>query len=78
MIAGWAIMSLRLGIVAMIHNPWMAVANQALDGLGNALFAVIAAAWVTDRLGDPRKSGEAQVIVGSCLVLVPRQVLILG
>ncbi|MGO9599452.1 MAG: MFS transporter [Isosphaeraceae bacterium] len=69
LIAGWAIMSLRLGIVAMIHNPWMAVAIQALDGLGNGLFAVIAAAWVTDRLADPRKSGEAQVIVGSCLVL---------
>ena len=46
----------------------MAVANQALDGLGNGLFAVVAAAWVTDRLADPRRSGEAQVIVGSCLV----------
>ena len=46
----------------------MAVANQALDGLGNGLFAVLAAAWVTDRLADPRRSGEAQVIVGSCLV----------
>ena len=32
------------------------------------LFAVVAAAWVTDRLADPRRSGEAQVIVGSCLV----------
>ena len=46
----------------------MAVANQALDGLGNGLFAVLAAAWVTDRLADPRRAGEAQVIVGSCLV----------
>ena len=45
------------------------MANQALDGLGNGLFAVLAAAWVTDRLADPRRSGEAQVIVGSCLVL---------
>ncbi len=69
LIAGWAIMSVRLGLVALIHDPWMAVANQALDGLGNGLFAVIAAAWVTDRLADPRRSGEAQVIVGSCLVL---------
>ena len=33
------------------------------------MFAVLAAAWVTDRLADPRRSGEAQVIVGSCLVL---------
>jgi MFS family permease len=69
LIAGWAIMSLRLGLVALIHDPWMVVANQALDGLGNGLFAVIAAAWMTDRLADPRKTGEAQVIVGSCLVL---------
>ena len=45
------------------------MANQALDGLGNGLFAVLAAAWVTDRLADPRRAGEAQVIVGSCLVL---------
>ena len=69
LIAGWTIMSLRLGIVAMVHNPWIAVANQVADGLGNGLFAVIAAAWVTDRLADPRQSGHAQVIVGSCLVL---------
>lgn len=69
LIAGWAIMALRLGLVVLIHDPWIAVANQALDGLGNGLFAVIAAAWVTDRLADPRRAGEAQVIVGSCLVL---------
>jgi MFS family permease len=69
LIAGWAIMSVRLGLVALLHDPWLIVANQALDGLGNGLFAVIAAAWVTDRLADPRRSGEAQVIVGSCLVL---------
>lgn len=69
LVAGWAIMSVRLALVSVIHSPWLAVANQALDGLGNGLFAVLAAAWVTDRLADPRRSGEAQVIVGSCLVL---------
>jgi MFS family permease len=69
LIAGWAIMSVRLALVSVIHSPVLAVANQALDGLGNGLFAVLAAAWVTDRLADPRRSGEAQVIVGSCLVL---------
>jgi MFS family permease len=42
---------------------------QALDGLANGLFAVLAAAWVTDRLADPRRVGEAQVLVGSSLVL---------
>jgi predicted MFS family arabinose efflux permease len=33
------------------------------------LFAVAAAAWVTDRLADPRRVGEAQVLVGAALVL---------
>jgi MFS family permease len=69
LVAGWTIMSVRLALVSVIHSPGLAVANQALDGLGNGLFAVLAAAWVTDRLSNPRRSGEAQVIVGSCLVL---------
>jgi MFS family permease len=69
LIAGWTIMAIRLAFVALVPSPAFAVANQALDGLGNGLFAVLAAAWVTDRLADPRRSGEAQVIVGSCLVL---------
>ena len=69
LVAGWTIMALRLALVAVVQSPWLAVANQTLDGLGNGLFAVVAAAWVTDRLADPRRSGEAQVIVGSCLVL---------
>jgi MFS family permease len=69
LIAGWSIMALRLGLAAMAQTPWQVIVNQALDGIGNGLFAVLAAAWVTDRLADPRRSGEAQVIVGSCLVL---------
>ena len=69
LLIGWSIMAVRLAFVAMIRDPKWIVANQALDGLGNGLFAVLAAAWVTDRLADPRRSGEAQVIVGSCLVL---------
>ena len=69
LIAGWTIMAVRLAFVSLIQSPWLAVLNQALDGLGNGLFAVLAAAWVTDRLADPRRAGEAQVIVGSCLVL---------
>ncbi len=68
LVAGWAIMTVRLALVSLVQNPWVAVAIQALDGFGNGLFAVLAAAWVTDRLADPRRSGEAQVIVGSCLV----------
>ncbi len=68
LIVGWAVMATRLALVALVQTPWLAVANQMLDGLGNGLFAVIAGAWVTDRLADPRRSGEAQVIVGSCLV----------
>ena len=69
LVIGWTIMVVRLAFVAMIRDPNWMVANQALDGLGNGLFAVLAASWVTDRLADPRRSGEAQVIVGSCLVL---------
>lgn len=69
LVAGWAIMTVRLGLVSVVQDPRLVVANQMLDGLGNGLFAVLAAAWVTDRLADPRRSGEAQVIVGSCLVL---------
>ncbi|HEY2154804.1 MAG TPA: MFS transporter [Isosphaeraceae bacterium] len=69
LVAGWTIMTVRLALVATLRSPVLIVANQALDGLGNGLFAVLAAALVTDRLDDPRRSGEAQVIVGSCLVL---------
>ncbi|MBV8609495.1 MAG: MFS transporter [Singulisphaera sp.] len=69
LVAGWAIMALRLALVAIVRTPWQAVANQLLDGVGNGLFAVLAAAWVTDRLADPRRTGEAQVIVGTSLVL---------
>jgi MFS family permease len=69
LIAGWTIMTVRLGLVSVVQSPMLAVANQTLDGLGNGLFAVMAAAWVTDRLADPRRTGEAQVLVGSCLVL---------
>ncbi len=69
LVLGWSVMVLRLVLVAVLPTPGLVVANQALDGLGNGLFAVLAAAWVTDRLADPRRSGEAQVIVGSCLVL---------
>ncbi|AGA26535.1 MFS transporter [Singulisphaera acidiphila] len=69
LVVGWTIMALRLALVALVRSPGLAVANQALDGLGNGLFAVVAAAWMTDRLADPRRAGEAQVIVGSCLVL---------
>jgi MFS family permease len=69
LVLGWTVMTVRLLLVALARDPWLAVANQTLDGLGNGMFAVLAAAWVTDRLADPRRSGEAQVIVGSCLVL---------
>jgi MFS family permease len=69
LVVGWTIMAVRLALVSALQSPSWIVANQALDGLGNGLFAVLAAAWVTDRLDDPRRSGEAQVIVGSCLVL---------
>ncbi|MGO8899197.1 MAG: MFS transporter [Isosphaeraceae bacterium] len=68
LITAWAIMTARLLLLAVAQATWQALAIQVLDGLGQALFAVLAAAWVTDRLGDPRKAGEAQVLVGSALV----------
>jgi MFS family permease len=68
LIAAWAVMALRLAIVAAARNAGEVVANQAFDGLSNGLFAVLAAAWVTDRLGGARRAGEAQAIVGTSLV----------
>ena len=53
---GWTIMAVRLAVVAAVGSPELAVVNQTLDGLANGLFAVVAAAWVTDRLADPRRS----------------------
>jgi MFS family permease len=61
-------MAVRLAIVAVARTSGEVVANQALDGLSNGLFAVLAAAWVTDRLGGARRAGEAQAIVGTSLV----------
>jgi MFS family permease len=49
-------------------NSGEVLAIQVLDGLANGLFAVIAGAWVTDRLGDPRRVGTAQAVVGVSLV----------
>jgi MFS family permease len=69
LITAWGTMALRLALVALAQTPSQVIANQALDGVANGMFAVLAAAWVTDRLSDARRSGEAQVIVGSCLVL---------
>jgi MFS family permease len=69
LILGWLVMALRLAIAAVARTPNQVVMNQALDGLANGLFAVLAAAWVTDRLDDPRRMGEAQVLVGCSLVL---------
>jgi MFS_1 like family len=69
LIAGWGAMALRLGLTAVAREPWQVLALEVLDGLAQGLFAVMAAAWVTDRLADPRRVGEAQVLVGSALVL---------
>ena len=44
LIAGWTIMAVRLGLVSVVQSPKLIVAIQALDGLANGLFAVMAAA----------------------------------
>ena len=69
LIACWAVMALRLGLVAAAQTAWQVVAIQFLDGAANGLFAVLAAAWVTERLNDANRAGEAQAIVGTSLVL---------
>lgn len=68
LIVGWAAMSIRLLLVALAQAPWQILAIQVLDGLAQGLFIVLAAAWVTDRLADHQRVGEAQVRVGSSLV----------
>jgi MFS family permease len=68
LIAAWTIMTTRLLLLSVAQTTWHALAIQVLDGLAQALFAVLAAAWVTDRLGGSRKAGEARVLVGSALV----------
>jgi MFS family permease len=69
LIVGWGVMALRLAVVSVASGPWQVIANQVLDGACNGMFAVLAAAWVTDRVADQTRAGEAQVIVGSSLVL---------
>jgi MFS family permease len=68
LIAGWLIMAVRLVLIGVAENAWQVVAIQVLDGVASGLFSVLAGAWVTDRLSDPRRVSEAQVIVGTSLV----------
>jgi MFS family permease len=68
LLIGWGATTLRLLLVSVAQTPWQILVIQVLDGLAQGLFAVTAAAWMTDRLGDPRRAGEAQVLVGTSLV----------
>lgn len=68
LVVGWATMTLRLVLVALVQEPWQVLAIQVLDGLAQGLFIVVAAAWMTDRLADHKRVAEAQVLVGSALV----------
>jgi predicted MFS family arabinose efflux permease len=69
LIAAWVVMTARLALLTTVQASWEVLAIQVLDGTAQGLFAVVAAAWVTDRLADPRRVGEAQVLVGSSLVM---------
>ncbi|MGH7221664.1 MAG: MFS transporter [Gemmataceae bacterium] len=69
LLLGWSAMTVRLALLALATSPEQILFIQLLDGLAQGLFGVLAAAWVTDRFADPRRAGEAQVLVGSCLVL---------
>jgi MFS family permease len=69
LLLAWSAMTVRLALIAVAGSPQQVLLIQVLDGLAQGLFGVLAAAWVTDRFADPRRAGEAQVLVGSCLVL---------
>jgi MFS family permease len=69
LVLGWSAMVVRLALLAVATAPKQVLFIQLLDGLAQGLFGVLAAAWVTDRFADPRRTGAAQVLVGSCLVL---------
>jgi MFS family permease len=69
LVLAWSAMTVRLSLIAVVGSPEMVLLIQVLDGLAQGLFGVLAAAWVTDRFADSRRAGEAQVLVGSCLVL---------
>lgn len=69
LIVCWAAMALRLLLVAVAGSAGWIVAIQALDGFSNGLFAILAAAWMTDRLGGAIHAGRAQAIVGTSLVM---------
>jgi MFS family permease len=69
LILGWTVMTIRLVLLALANDGWQVLLIQFLDGLAQTVFAVVAAAWVTDRFADARRAGEAQVLVGSSLVL---------
>ena len=58
----------QTALIAVAQEPWHILAIQVLDGLANGLFAVLAGAWMADRLGDPRRAGTAQALVGTSLV----------
>ncbi len=68
LVAGWAAMTVRLVLVSVAQAPWQVLVVMVLDGLAQGLFIVTAAAWMTDRLADHKRVGEAQVLVGSALV----------
>ena len=61
-------MTVRMALVAIASSHRQVLFIQVLDGPAQALFAVMAAAWVTDRIADPTRTGTAQVLVGSSLV----------
>lgn len=69
LLLGWAAVSVRLLLLCVAQAPWQVLVIQVLDGLSQGMFSVLAATWVTDRLADARRAGQAQVLVGSALVV---------
>ena len=63
----WSLMTLRLAALALARSTTDVLFIQILDGAAQALFVVVAASWLTDRLGREH-AGRAQVMVGCALV----------
>ncbi len=68
LLLGWAAAAARLALIAAAAEAWQILAIQVLDGFASGLFSVLAGAWMADRLGDSRRAGTAQALVGTSLV----------
>ncbi len=68
LIAGWIFMTIRTASLGLATEFWQILVFQILDGFAQGIYAVATAAWMSDRFGAGKRSGEAMVWVGTALV----------